>query len=96
MAEIIKSIKSSGGDYTTLAAWEASISANPTDDQTASIDEAFNAGTLTIDVANSNVVKFKITVAAAYRFYNASVRHRYFIAHRRWCNHSCHKYSERC
>lgn len=69
MASVTKVIKSSGGDYASLASWEAALSADPTSDQVASIEEAFDAGEVLINVSNANLRRLTITVAAAYRHY---------------------------
>ncbi len=61
-------IKSSGGTYTTLAAWEADISSSPTEEQIASIEEAFDVGPVKINVSNANLVLLQVTVAVGFRF----------------------------
>lgn len=60
-----------GGDYLTFTAWEAAISADPTEEQVGSLDEkadASGSANTTINVSNSNGVTIKLTAGASYRF----------------------------
>lgn len=70
MAEVVKSIQSSGGDYATLAAWEAAIPADQAlaDPWVAQFDEVMDGGIVTINVSNANSAPHKITAASGYRF----------------------------
>lgn len=74
MAEVIKIIKASGGDFTTLNGWKAALSADPTDDQTASIEGVLDVtnAALALDTSNANGKTFKITVADGFRFYQGA------------------------
>lgn len=68
----ISVIKSSGGDYASLTLWEADQT-DPVGDVTASIEEAYSAGTnVVVNFSNSNSVATTITVAEGYRAYNQS------------------------
>lgn len=69
MPDVIKTIKpGGGGDYTTLASWEAAISADPTDNQIAECYDGDCGGTLTMDVSNANGIDFTIRSATGESF----------------------------
>lgn len=68
----VKVLKSSGGDYTSLALWEADVLADPTLDQVARAEEAFalvtGTANTTIDVSNANNVRLVVTVKEGFTF----------------------------
>lgn len=68
MATITSSIKpDGGGDYVSIALWEAGIPADDTDNHTARVDEVGDVGGIFWNVSNANSVTLRITVADAYR-----------------------------
>jgi hypothetical protein len=71
---VTKIIKSSGGDYATTTAWEAALTADHSEDQTGTIEEAdwdaSAAATLSINVSNSTSKVITLTVTDGYRFTN--------------------------
>lgn len=68
MAENIKTVKpAGGGDYSTYAAWEAALAADPTDDQVAEGYDG-DGGGLTIDVSNASNVRIVIRAASGQSF----------------------------
>jgi len=70
MAVTNRSIKSSGGDNSDLADFESDINADEAigDYWVGSVDEAYNADKVTINVSNANSAPHKITVGSSYRF----------------------------
>ena len=69
MAVINKAIASSGADYTTLAAFEAAIPADATDQRIGTVTENYqcNTGYFAINVSNANAMAHTITVAEGVR-----------------------------
>ncbi len=72
MADVIRSIRSSGGDYATAALWEAAIPSNTTDRWIGEIDEDFDAGVVTINVSNSNNQQHTLRGGSSNDFLNAA------------------------
>jgi hypothetical protein len=63
-------IPSGGGDYTTLASWEADILSDPTVPVVGSLEEAADGGQVTINPSNTNNVEIRMTVGVGFRFFD--------------------------